>query len=282
MRNLLIDAGHKIRELDTIREAFGKLVDPVNKTLRAYEEEKSEKISLQTALADIRASYNKARTDLGFTRRSHRHSKPKPCGCGRICRTRSKACARWRSTRPNRPRKMPRQRTQISDLQRRLTQETAEREAARDEARRFSERLSIADKRVVQLEADVDTAAPAALVAEREKSSLQTSLESATNDTARSRARSSRRKTPSRSCRAGVRQMETNLADANSERPGFRSCLRRIRTNVIRASCSTQQARFETLQSRATTTEKLLDEARAGLMARSEEADAISTAARWS
>ena len=66
MRNLLIDAGHKIRELDSIREAFGKLVEPVNKTLRAFEEEKSEKLSLQATLTDIRASYNKARTDLGI------------------------------------------------------------------------------------------------------------------------------------------------------------------------------------------------------------------------
>ena len=42
VRNLLIDAEHKISELDTIKRSIGKLVDPVSKTLRAFEEAKSD------------------------------------------------------------------------------------------------------------------------------------------------------------------------------------------------------------------------------------------------
>ena len=45
LRNLLLDANAKIGELDTIKNAVGKLVDPVSKALRAFEAEKSEKIS---------------------------------------------------------------------------------------------------------------------------------------------------------------------------------------------------------------------------------------------
>src|SRR5450759_5848027 len=47
LRNLMLDANAKIGELDTIKAAVGKLVDPLSKTLRAFEAEKSEKISLQ-------------------------------------------------------------------------------------------------------------------------------------------------------------------------------------------------------------------------------------------
>ena len=36
VRNLLIDAEHKIGELEIIKNSIGKLVDPVSKTLRAY------------------------------------------------------------------------------------------------------------------------------------------------------------------------------------------------------------------------------------------------------
>jgi hypothetical protein len=50
LRNLLLDANAKIGELDGIKNAVGKLVDPVSKALRAFEAEKSEKISLQTVL----------------------------------------------------------------------------------------------------------------------------------------------------------------------------------------------------------------------------------------
>src|SRR5688572_8158111 len=48
VRNLLIDAEQKITELGTIRTSLGRLVDPVSKTLRAFEEAKSEKLSLRS------------------------------------------------------------------------------------------------------------------------------------------------------------------------------------------------------------------------------------------
>src|SRR5258705_494972 len=48
LRNLMLDANAKIAELDTIKAAVGKLADPLTKTLRAFEAEKSEKHGLQT------------------------------------------------------------------------------------------------------------------------------------------------------------------------------------------------------------------------------------------
>ena len=64
VRNLLIDAEHKIGELELIKNSIGKLVDPVSKTLRAYEETKSEKLSLQNVLNTTRIAQNKLREEL--------------------------------------------------------------------------------------------------------------------------------------------------------------------------------------------------------------------------
>ena len=61
LRNLLLDANAKIGELDTIKDAVGRLVDPVSKTLRAIESERSEKLALQTVL-------NNTRTDIAARR----------------------------------------------------------------------------------------------------------------------------------------------------------------------------------------------------------------------
>src|SRR5262245_11471243 len=41
LRNLLTDTGRKISELDDLKQAFDKLVTPLNSTLRAVEQEKS-------------------------------------------------------------------------------------------------------------------------------------------------------------------------------------------------------------------------------------------------
>ena len=65
VRNLLIDAEHKISELDTIKRSIGKLVDPVSKTLRAFEEAKSDKLSLQNMLNSSRLAGAKLRDELG-------------------------------------------------------------------------------------------------------------------------------------------------------------------------------------------------------------------------
>ena len=64
LRNLLLDANAKIGELDTIKNAVGRLVDPVSKALRAFETEKSEKISLQTVLNNTRTAYGKLRNEV--------------------------------------------------------------------------------------------------------------------------------------------------------------------------------------------------------------------------
>ena len=91
LRNLLLDANAKIGELDTIKSAVGKLVDPVSKALRAFEAEKSEKISLQTVLNNTRTAYGKLRNEVaelekkasffgervsGATAGTHHHPEP--------------------------------------------------------------------------------------------------------------------------------------------------------------------------------------------------------------
>src|SRR5471030_463964 len=56
LRNLMLDATAKIGELDTIKAAVAKLADPLGKTLRALEAEKSEKISIQTVRSEEHTS----------------------------------------------------------------------------------------------------------------------------------------------------------------------------------------------------------------------------------
>src|SRR5664279_907159 len=65
LRNLLLDANSKINELDTIKSAVGKLVEPVGKALRDFEAEKTEKVGLQTVLNNTRTAYGKLRNEVG-------------------------------------------------------------------------------------------------------------------------------------------------------------------------------------------------------------------------
>src|SRR6516162_6995035 len=65
VRSLLANAESKIGELDAIKDAFGKLVDPVNKALTAFEAEKNERFKLQALFNKARSAYGKLRTEFG-------------------------------------------------------------------------------------------------------------------------------------------------------------------------------------------------------------------------
>src|ERR1044072_1535512 len=54
LRNLLFDTGRKINELDDLKIAFEKIVDPFNNALRALEQEKSHNLSLSGQLSESR------------------------------------------------------------------------------------------------------------------------------------------------------------------------------------------------------------------------------------
>src|ERR1700692_1289381 len=64
LRNLLTDTGRKIGELDELKEAFDKIVAPFNSTLRALEQEKSQTLGLTGMLEESRAAYETLRTEF--------------------------------------------------------------------------------------------------------------------------------------------------------------------------------------------------------------------------
>ena len=60
----LTDTGRKINELEDLKDAFDKLVAPFNSTLRALKQEKSQNMSLSGMLTEARTSYETLRTEF--------------------------------------------------------------------------------------------------------------------------------------------------------------------------------------------------------------------------
>jgi crescentin len=270
VRNLLIEATNKIRELDSIRDAFGKLVEPVSKTLKAYEQEKSEKLSLQSTLAEMRNAYNKTRGELAAYEKK---STALEAECIRLRQDFSVTQQNLRTaeaTKAEQAVELQNHRAAIIELDRRLKHEIAERESFREEHRRLGDRLAAADKRIVQLESEGDTARQKLVVAEREKATLQSSFDNASAETARLSRKIVEAENTVAAMQGRVRQIEANFTELSADRARLAQALdeeRQRHQNETRAV----QARLEALQTRAITTEKLLDEARAALLARAEE-----------
>jgi chromosome segregation ATPase len=136
IRNLLIDAEHKIKELDAIKRSIAEQVDPVSKTLRALEETKSGLSTAETKVATLESECARLREILTTTQQK---------------------LTALESTNAGQTKELTTCRAQIVDLKVRVQKHSGEIQAAQDENRRLSERVALADKQKVQLESDTET-----------------------------------------------------------------------------------------------------------------------------
>src|SRR4029079_16995038 len=64
LRNVVAEAARKVEDLDNLKLAFGRIIDPLQKTLVALEQERSNNVSIVTLLNESRASADTFRTEL--------------------------------------------------------------------------------------------------------------------------------------------------------------------------------------------------------------------------
>src|SRR6185503_20140849 len=151
VRNLLIDAEHKIGELEIIKNSIGKLVDPVSKTLRAYEETKNEKLSLQNVLNTTRIAQNKLREELANAEKKARSLEAETLRLRDILASAQQTVAAHEKTKAEQLAELSARRSQIAELQRHVQAQSADLQQSRDENRRYVERVAATDRRMVQL-----------------------------------------------------------------------------------------------------------------------------------
>jgi len=270
LRNLMLDANAKIGELDTIKAAVSKLADPLSKTLRAFEAEKSEKISLQTVLNNTRTAYGKLRNEVAELEKKASTSDNECRALRQELTTTQNLLRALETTKAEIAIDIAARRAQIIDLEARLAQETGETTALREENRRLDERLATADKRIIALESDLNAARQRLLMAEDEKRTQQASLDRATADAARFSRKLAEAEASLNATQGRLRHVEGNFAEVSTERTRLASALDDANERHGHDLAS-QRSRFDALQSRTTATDRLLVEAREHLLARAEE-----------
>ncbi|HUL87538.1 MAG TPA: hypothetical protein VLU23_05075 [Pseudolabrys sp.] len=270
LRNLLLDANAKIGELDTIKNAVGKLVDPVSKALRAFEAEKSEKISLQTVLNNTRTAYGKLRNEVAELEKKAAFSERECQALRQELTTTQNLLRTLEATKAEIAIDIAARRAQIVDLEARLAQETGEGKALREENRRLDEKLSTADKRLAALESELNATRQRLLMIEDEKRAQQISLDKISAESARVSRKLTEAEASLTATQGRLRHVEGNFAELNTERARLVSAIDEANERHEH-ELTTQRMRFEALQARAGASEKLLGEAREHLLARADE-----------
>jgi len=270
LRNLLLDANAKIGELDIIKDAVGKLVDPVSKTLRAIEAERSEKLALQTVLNNTRTAYGKLRNELSDYEKKLGASQSLCDDLRHDLANTQNLLRTAEATRAEIAIDIAARRAQIADLEAQLGQANSENKALREETQRLDERLDAANKRIITLESELNKSRQKLLMAEDEKRAQQSLLDKAGAEAARLSRKLAETEATLNAAQGRLRHLEANFAEISIERSRLAGALDEAneRNEHERAN---QRARFDALQARAAASEKLLGEAREHLLARAEE-----------
>ena len=270
LRNLLIDAGYKIDELESIKNLIAKLIDPVAKTLRAYEETKHENLNLQKVLNSTRAAHNKLREDLTATDNKARNLDAECQRLREVVAIAQQNATAHEKARAEHLAELTARRSHVAELQRHLQQQAVEMQQIREENRQLIERVTASDRRSVQMEGQAQAATQTAMQSAQECAAMQGALDKAHADMALTQRRLTETEKALGTVHARLKTLEPALADAQAERARLSEALDDANQRHIEET-SAQNSRLEALQARANMTEGILDEARQNLMARAEE-----------
>ena len=270
LRNLLVDTGRRIGALDELKDAFGKLVDPINKTLRVLEQEKSDNVSLRGTLADIRSSYETLRSEFGELAK---RSAGQETEIDRLRHELDQAQQHGRSSeiaKSDLADELTTVRGRVAELERNLVQEVNSVRALSDEKHAVADHAAAADKRIVELEAETTHSRERLVLLENEKRSLQGSLDSLVAENSRLSRRVTETENALTGARSRIEQIETALTASEQQCNKFTGAIdeanerRQTEGNAL-------NLRLEAMQSRASAAEKLLGEVRQSLITRTEE-----------
>ncbi len=270
LRNLLLNANHKISELDSIKEAVAKLVSPVSKALREFETEKADKINLQAALSNTRTAYGKLRNEVTELEKKAAALERDNEQLRKDLAFADNAAKALETIRGELAIEIAQRRAQIADLEGRLGQEAVELKALRDENERLNNRATTVDKHVAQVEAEINSLRQKLVLAEDEKRALQTAFEKSAGDATRLARRLAEAENNLAATHSRMRSTENSLAEVTSERGRLSAALEEA-TERHAAEIAKQQMRFDALQARSNATDRLLTEAREHIAARSED-----------
>ena len=155
LRNLLFDTGRKINELDDLKIAFEKIVDPFNNALRALEQEKSQNLSLDAQLQESRATTDALRAQFYAVEKKATLLEAENERLREDLELARETARSLETQRNDLSQQITNQNAHIGELERELAQETTQRKTLAENKRSLTDQLDSSEKRNATLEGDL-------------------------------------------------------------------------------------------------------------------------------
>lgn len=274
LRNLLVDAGMKVRQFDEYKAFFGKLIEPATQALRTLEHEKTSNIDLRRKLeqANTRADELRARAHELETRHAILVSENEKLRQELdLSRLEARDAERSRAEFAN---ENISKRNAVSNLERLLALEVSRVNTLSDDNQRLRDETVAAEAKSSRLAAEISAANDKINFLEGEVLSLQKSLDQVTEQATHAARRFTDSETALITAKKRVLVLEASNNELVQERDRLRTSLESASTRHA-GEQERVQMQVDAVRSRASAAEKLLTEARQLLAQRGEEMRAL-------
>jgi chromosome segregation ATPase len=273
LRNLIVEAGSKVAELEETKQTFVNIVDPADQALRILEQEKTRNISLTRRLGQLRTSYDTMQVKFDEIEKKNEALSGEKEQLRLELEEEQRAVRELRGVRVELSNDVDVVRAMVINLEHQLADMSARVNTLTDENQRYRSHAIDSETKASGLEAELAAERETLSILQGENQSLQASLNHAVTDASKIRHRNSEMETSLAAATARIQQMEATLFGLESDRNALLKEVNELREHQRNAQ-NQLQAQFEALQARAGMAEKLLGNTRQLLATRSEEARA--------
>ena len=273
LRNLIVEAGCKINELEETKQTFFQIVDPADRALRLLEQAQTRNISLSRRIGQLRTAYD------GLQARFDEIEKQIQTAVGEKEQIRQELEDSQRTVRELKGVKAELTndvavvRAMAANLEHHVADLTGRHKTLGEDNQRFRGQAIEAETRVNGLEGELTAVRESLAIREGENQSLQQSLGQAVAEVSQLSQRNTEMESQLASATARVQQLEATLYTVENERNRLLTEFSEL-SERQRNAHTRLQAQAEALAARAAMAEKLLGNTRQLLVARSEEARA--------
>jgi crescentin len=270
LRNLLVDAGMKVRQFDEYKIFFTKLIEPATQALRTLEQEKTSNIDLRRRLEQAIARTDELRA------RTHELETRHAILVGENEKLRQELdLARLEARDAERSRaefagENMLKRTTIADLERQLALENSRVNTLSDECQRLRDETVAAEEKASRIAAELSAARDKNNFLEGETMSLQKSLDQVSEQATHAARRFTESETALTAAKTKLLLLDASNGELAVERDKLRSNID-LNSNRHGSEQNRVQMQIEAVRARAAAAEKLLTEARQLIARRGEE-----------
>jgi chromosome segregation ATPase len=218
LRNLLIDTSHQLSTIDSLKDTFGKLLDPLSNLLTTLEQERADNAGSQGALAAIRTSHEMLRAEFQALERksSELESDNERLSRGLVSARQNARALEEEKAKLNG--EVAAARGAMAMLVKQLGEEVSNVRMQSKEKELLAERSDTSDRRIAGMEAEIAQARQRVSLLENDKDTLQAVLDRTLAESARLSRHLAESESALSDARNRLRQMEGSLSTAESER----------------------------------------------------------------